>query len=65
VRALVPKRWRQAARTRLRDWTLVEPPPMAAADRRELVRSYREDLLALQDLIGRDLSGWLREAPTA
>jgi hypothetical protein len=27
--------------------------------RRELVEAYREDVLRLEGLIGRDLSGWL------
>ncbi len=35
--------------------------PRNSADlRRELIEIYREDVLRLQDLIGRDLSAWLR-----
>jgi hypothetical protein len=30
--------------------------------RRELTRLYREDILALQELIGRDLGGWMAES---
>jgi hypothetical protein len=36
-----------------------KPPPMPEETRRELIEYYREDVLKLQDLIGRDLSGWL------
>ena len=35
------------------------PPPLAPDMRRRLVDFYRDDVLALQDLIGRDLSRWL------
>jgi hypothetical protein len=34
-------------------------PPMPPELRRRLVASYRSDILALQDMIGRDLSRWL------
>ena len=36
------------------------PPPVDPEIRRELVQGYREDILQLQELIGRDLSTWLR-----
>jgi Sulfotransferase family len=39
---------------------LTEPPPIDPELRKELTRSYREDVLRLQELIGRDLSAWLR-----
>jgi hypothetical protein len=35
-------------------------PPMNPETRAELLDVFREDITALQDLIGRDLSGWLR-----
>ena len=35
-------------------------PPLDPAVRSRLVETYREDVLKLQDLIGRDLSRWLR-----
>ena len=38
---------------------LARPPGMSPELRRELVETYREDILRLQDLIQRDLSGWL------
>jgi len=36
-----------------------EPPPLSPTLRAELLEDYREDILRLQDLIGRDLSLWL------
>jgi hypothetical protein len=39
----------------------VQPPPFPAELRRQLIDSYREDVLKLQDLIGRDLSMWLKD----
>ena len=35
------------------------PPPLSAEVRRGLIEVYREDILRLQELIGRDLSKWL------
>jgi Sulfotransferase family len=35
------------------------PPPIEENVRKELIDSYREDILKLEDLIGRDLSKWL------
>jgi len=39
----------------------VKPPPFPAEVRRQLIESYREDVLKLQELIGRDLSLWLQD----
>jgi hypothetical protein len=39
---------------------LTEPPPIDSEIRRELIKGYAEDILKLQDVIGRDLSIWLR-----
>jgi len=39
---------------------LTAPPPIDQEVREELIEGYREDILRLQDLIGRDLSAWLR-----
>jgi len=51
-------RWREAMRTKLLTRELLR-----ADTRAELDRAYRPDVLRLQDLIGRDLSDWLREEP--
>ncbi len=40
----------------------VQPSPFPAEIREQLLDSYREDILRLQDLIGRDLSPWLEGA---
>jgi hypothetical protein len=37
-----------------------QPPPLDAETRAWLVEGYREDVLRLEELIGRDLSTWLR-----
>jgi hypothetical protein len=42
---------------------LTEPPPMDPETRSWLIEGYREDILKLQDLIGRDLSRWLSGEP--
>jgi hypothetical protein len=40
---------------------LVKPPPFPPEVRRQLTYSYKEDILRLQELIGRDLSAWLED----
>jgi hypothetical protein len=45
--------------TRLKHSNL-DKPPLDPEVRAQLVDLYREDILRLQDLIGKDLSGWLR-----
>jgi hypothetical protein len=39
---------------------LTEPPPIDPELREGLVEGYKEDILRVQELIGRDLSTWLR-----
>ena len=39
---------------------LTKPPPIDLEIRAELIKGYREDILKLQELIGRDLSPWLK-----
>jgi len=53
---LVPR----GVRRRMRERLLTARPGLSPALRRELVGVYREDILKLQGLIDRDLSGWLR-----
>ncbi|MFP4143759.1 MAG: sulfotransferase domain-containing protein [Phycisphaeraceae bacterium] len=60
VRPLVPpvlrhQLWRRLARANM------NKPRLDEAVRAELTEGYREDILRLQDLIGRDLSSWLAE----
>lgn len=44
----------------LQEWNRTPRGPVPQAARRRLQRLYRNDVLALQDLIQRDLSHWLR-----
>ncbi len=60
LKPLLPKGLRRTARYRLRSWNLAKPPALSPKIRRNLTALYREDIEKLQDLIGRDLSGWLR-----
>jgi hypothetical protein len=43
----------------LKTRNLVGPPPIRPEVRRQLIEVYREDVLHLQQLLDRDLSGWL------
>lgn len=57
ARALFPADMRRRLRDRLRAANRFRPR-LDPAVRRSLVEFYREDLLALEDLIARDLSAW-------
>jgi hypothetical protein len=46
--------------TGLLEYRFKKTPPMDPGFRQELVEYYRSDILRTQELIGRDLSGWLR-----
>jgi hypothetical protein len=60
---VVPRRVREGVRRRvLRD---MERPPIDPETRAQLVRVFRPDVLALEELIGRDLSAWLAEDPVS
>jgi hypothetical protein len=48
------------ARQAVQGRVLTEPPPIDPEIRRELIKGYREEILKLQELIGRDLSRWLQ-----
>ncbi len=53
-------RWRLSkAFDELKTRNLVEPPPLRSEVRRQLILVFREDILKVQELIHRDLSGWL------
>jgi hypothetical protein len=60
-RRLVPRSWRHMAvesLKHLRDRQLVKPP-FPPEIRRALLEDYRTDILALQDLTGKNCSAWL------
>ncbi len=48
-------------RQRIKGRVFAKPPPLPVEQRMELVELYREDILKLEGLIGRDLSGWLEQ----
>src|SRR5215210_1543732 len=53
-------RWRLSeAFDDLKTRNLIAPPPLQSEVRRQLMGVYREDILNVQELIHRDLSGWL------
>ncbi|MEX1018967.1 MAG: sulfotransferase domain-containing protein [Litorilinea sp.] len=61
ARKFVPAPLRKAVALRLQAWNRNgSPPPLSAATRRMIVDATREDILKTQELIGRDLSHWLR-----
>ncbi|MGH2992864.1 MAG: sulfotransferase family protein [Solirubrobacterales bacterium] len=63
VTPFLPDALRKRIFAGLRDRNLVASPPIPEAAREELTEAYRDDVLQLQRLIGRDLSGWLGERP--
>lgn len=60
LKPLLPKGFRRRLSEGLHGRNLAPAPPMDAETRRRLVELFREDVSKLQDLIGRDLSAWLR-----
>jgi hypothetical protein len=54
----LPARPRRYVKRRI----FVQPPPFPAEIREQLLDTYTEDILKLQELIGRDLSPWLEGA---
>ena len=59
IKPLLPKKFRRKLLMNMQNKILVKPP-FPERERRGLVEEYREDVLGLQALIGRDLSGWLK-----
>jgi sulfotransferase family protein len=66
ARRLLPRRARRRVRRRLLELNLDDARRTIAPEvRQTLADFYREDVARLQNLIGRDLSDWLRGAGTA
>ena len=59
ARTLLPRKARARLSSVLQERNLSEAPPLDPQARRQMVGLYQEDVLKLQDLIGRDLSNWL------
>ena len=55
----IPTRLRKRMVADLRNKNLREPPRLSPEMRLRLTEAYRDDVLKLQDLIQRDLKGWL------
>jgi hypothetical protein len=60
VKAAVPADTRSWVKKHLPASQLSKPEPMPTEARSTLVETFREDVLALQDLLSRDLRHWLR-----
>lgn len=60
AKRLLPFGVRQSIKGRI----FAKAPPLDPRAREELLEAYRGDVLALQKLIGRDLSGWLTPSGT-
>ncbi len=60
IKPLLPQTLRQTIISGLQSLNRTKPPSLDPELRRQLTDEYREDILKLQDLIGRDLSHWLK-----
>jgi hypothetical protein len=60
ARALVPEKLRKALFARIKSSNLEKAPKLDRDTQLKVLEVYREDILRLQDLIGRDLSAWLK-----
>lgn len=61
LRRLLPVTARRRMLSAVRSVGYAAPPPIDSGLRKELTGLFREDILELQDLIGRDLSLWLAD----
>lgn len=61
LKTVMPVEARQKLRERLIDLNSQHKKqvPLSPEERQQLIELYREDILQLQDLVGRDLSSWL------
>ncbi|CAN5824726.1 hypothetical protein BH10CHL1_BH10CHL1_40790 [soil metagenome] len=55
------RQWPRQFTEQLDRWNRVKPPPISRQIWRALTAGYREDILNLQTLTGRDLSHWLHD----
>lgn len=63
ARTLLPEPIRVKGRERIKRLALKSAPPLNAEIWTHLLDRYRDDILRVQDLIGRDLRHWLRQDP--
>lgn len=64
LKPFFPTAFRQRLVSGLQKRVIVRPP-FPKEERSRLVEEYTEDILELEGLIGRDLSGWLERVPAA
>ena len=62
VKAVLPARLEKTAK-RLRQRNLSPAPSFPADLRAQLLDLYRDDILRLEELVDRDLSGWFEPLP--
>ncbi|MTJ12500.1 sulfotransferase domain-containing protein [Anabaena sp. UHCC 0187] len=60
LRSLLPSSLRQSIKSQLINFNRKKVTPLLPEIRKQLIEEYREDILQLQDLIGKDLSKWLK-----
>ncbi len=60
LKKVIPYRWGKEVINRINQVLLFKSPPLNPTDRHRLTKVFRSDIIELQDLIGRDLSSWLR-----
>jgi hypothetical protein len=58
---LLPAAVRKSLEQKIHSFNLDSPRPLDRNLRRGITRQYRDDILGLQELIGRDLSAWMAE----
>ena len=61
IRAALPETWRRFLLTQAIRLNRAPRPQLDPRLRRRLSEGYRDDILRLQELLGRDLSHWLRD----
>lgn len=59
LRPLIPTKLRQSMAANVYRKNMDKPKPLTPKMRRQLLPIFREDILKLQDILGRDLSKWL------
>jgi hypothetical protein len=64
AKLLVPQRARYNVCQRI-SRHLLSRPPLSAETRRRLADAYKDDISAVQDLIGRDLKAWTNQEISA
>ena len=58
---LLPTAVRKSLEKKIHSINMSTPPKLDRDLRRELTRQYRDDILGLQELVGRDLSNWMAD----